>query len=133
VSEIYLATSTTLEPGSWTDKGIVLSSDASTIYNAIDPAAVQDASGKWWITFGSWFDGIYIFSVDSNGNRTCTPKKIAGRPNTALEGPYIFRRGSYYYLFISYTGSLGAPNEKYHIVACRSTKIDSGYVDAGGA
>jgi len=138
-SEIYLATSTTLLPGSWTDKGVILASGSNTTYNAIDPSAVVDASGKWWVVFGSWYDGIYIFSVDSSGKRTSTPKQIAQRPSTVLEGAAIYRKGSYYYLFMSFgnccptsAGVIGSPGEKYHIVACRSATIDGTYVDAGG-
>jgi len=141
VSEIYLATSSTMAPGSWADKGVVIASNNTTPYNAIDPAAIQDSSGKWWVVFGSWSDGIYVFSIDSNtGKPTSTPTRIAERSNKALEGPILFSKDGYFYLFMSFgnccpssTGVLPAPQEKYHIVACRSKIITGPYTDATGA
>ncbi|RUS17839.1 glycosyl hydrolase, partial [Jimgerdemannia flammicorona] len=116
-AEIYLATSTSLESGSYTDKGIVIASTESSPYNCIDPSAIQDYEGNWWINFGSWSGGIdldsrlpivlinfsiYIFRVDSNGKRISDPKKIAERPSTALEGSTIFKHANKYYLFMSF-------------------------------
>ncbi|RUO96326.1 glycosyl hydrolase [Jimgerdemannia flammicorona] len=130
-AEIYLATSTTLEPGSYKDKGIIIASTESSPYNCIDPSAVQDYEGNWWISFGSWSNGIYldsrllisfskmigsyntrlhhfktlgiyIFKVDSSGKQISTPKRIAARPSTALEGSTIFKHSNKYYLFMSF-------------------------------
>jgi len=140
LSEIYLATSTTLEPKSWDDEGVIIGSSNFTLYNAIDPAAIQDESGQWWLVFGSWNDGIYIFKVDNYyGQRISTPQKLAQRPNKALEKPLLVFNGGYYYLFMSFgnccpssTGVLLPPQEKYHIVACKSRRIEGPYVDDKG-
>lgn len=64
VSSIGYATSTTLEYGSWTDHGATgVASDTSKAYNAIDPTVVQDASGNYWMTFGSFFGPSSFLSV----------------------------------------------------------------------
>lgn len=57
-SVIGLATSTTLDPTSkayhWVDHGLVLGSDESDDWNAIDPNLAFDARGKLWLDFGSF-------------------------------------------------------------------------------
>jgi arabinan endo-1,5-alpha-L-arabinosidase len=67
-SAIGLATSTTLEPHSWTDHGALFSTydgqfaDISpfTVSNAIDPAAMIDpVTGKGWLSYGSYWTDIW--------------------------------------------------------------------------
>lgn len=138
---IYLATSSTMLPGTWKDKGKVICSKKGDEYNAIDPNIIKDISGNLWLTFGSWYGGIYIVGIDKNVKTKDTPKLIARRPDggNPLEGPNIYVHNKKYYLFMSTgnccvdsKGIVGNPHEPYHITVCRSNLITGPYLDASG-
>jgi arabinan endo-1,5-alpha-L-arabinosidase len=136
-SAIGLATSTTAEPGSWKDQGIVLTSSSSAPYNAIDPCLVVDASGNWWISFGSYWNGIYMVQIDPSTGKQLSSNTmyyhLAERLVTSkgLEASYIYQHDSYYYLFAS-IDTCCATNATYHIIVGRSTSITGPYTDKGG-
>lgn len=102
-SAIFLATSTTGASGSWTNNGLVVSTSSSSNYNAIDPNLIVDSSGGWWLSFGSFWTGIKLIPLNSStGMRSgTTMHSIAQRTSgsTAIEAPFIFKHGSYYYLW----------------------------------
>uniref|UniRef100_A0A915ED06 Endo-1,5-alpha-L-arabinanase A n=1 Tax=Ditylenchus dipsaci TaxID=166011 RepID=A0A915ED06_9BILA len=94
---IGVATSTTGLPGSFTDQGKVIVSNSSVIYNCIDPNLLVDASGKWWLQFGSFYAGIYQVELSPSTGKVksgATPKRIASRPASdspanAIEAPHL--------------------------------------------
>ncbi|EKG13208.1 Glycoside hydrolase family 43 [Macrophomina phaseolina MS6] len=68
-----------------------------------------------------------------------TAKQVAYDPvTTAEEGAYIFKYGSYYYLFYSkgqccgYDTSKPASGKEYKIMVCRSSSATGGFVDKSG-
>jgi arabinan endo-1,5-alpha-L-arabinosidase len=146
---IGLATSTT-PSGPWTDKGYVVSSwtaattapptidpwgfNASTTYNAIDPAPFVDAAGNWWLGFGSWQDGMHMVQLDpASGLRLASNTTIY---NTAYrywgeEGPYIYYWNGYYYYFGSINPCCSATST-YRIIVGRSTSPTGPFWDRGG-
>lgn len=116
--------------------------------HAIDPCVFYDTEGRLWMTYGSWFGGIYILQLDAEtglrdytvtyaGNYdsqgasvTSDPyfgKKIAGGNGVSGEGSYVQRIGDYYYLFLSYGGF--APDGGYEMRVFRSANPDGPYVD----
>ncbi|KAH7101579.1 secreted arabinase [Auriculariales sp. MPI-PUGE-AT-0066] len=134
-SAIFLATSTTGAPGSWTNQGLVISSANGSAYNAIDPSLLVD-NGKWYLSWGSFWTGIYFTSAvnPSTGKLTSTTSSnIAARPgNTAIEGNSIFKSGSYYYLFTSWDKCCSGTSSTYNIRVGRSTSVSGPYVDVNG-
>ena len=138
VSAIGLATSSTAAPGSWTDQGLVFSSRAAPPwYNAIDPGLVVSPDGTMWLSFGSWWTGIYMIQIDpSTGKQLATNTTVyhlASRLDISkgIEGAYIYRHGSYYYLFASLDNCCSA-SATYHIAVGRSTSVTGPYTDRGG-
>ncbi len=129
------ATRTTMNAGSWTDQGsaIVCSSSANN-WNAIDPNLVVDTAGVPWLVFGSWWSGIQIIQLNSQGtaktNNTVT--SIAGRGGKGIEGPFMVRRCGYYYLFTSWDVCCQGFKSTYNIRVGRSTSVDGGFVDKDG-
>ncbi|KAJ5161376.1 Glycoside hydrolase family 43 [Penicillium capsulatum] len=140
-SAIGLATSPTMESGSWTDKGATgISSSSSKAYNAID-ANLINADGTYYMNFGSFWHDIYQAPMDSGATKAAASSyNLAYQPSGshAVEGAYMYKYGSYYYLFFSsgiccgYDTSRPASGEEYKIKVCRSTSPSSGFADASG-
>ncbi|KAJ5247227.1 Glycoside hydrolase family 43 [Penicillium chermesinum] len=140
-SAIGLATSPTMEAGSWTDHGSIgVTSSSSKNYNAIDPSLVN-VDGTYYLSFGSFWDDIYQVKMNSAATKTAgSSYNIAYDPSSghAEEGSFIYKHGSYYYLFYSagaccgYDTSKPAAGDEYHIKVCRSTSGTGGFVDADG-
>ncbi|MBA8823750.1 arabinan endo-1,5-alpha-L-arabinosidase [Saccharopolyspora lacisalsi] len=138
-SAIGLATSATGRPGSWTDRGIVHSSDSGDDHNAIDPALLVDRQGRWWLSFGSFWSGIRMIRLDpATGKRSpqdSTLHHLASRPNDAshaVEAPYIVEHGGYYYLFVSFGRCCQGTDSTYRVVVGRSSSPTGPYVDRSG-
>jgi arabinan endo-1,5-alpha-L-arabinosidase len=136
-SAIFLATSPTGASGSWTHRGLVISSSNSNNYNAIDPNLIIDPQGQWWLSFGSFWTGIKLIRLDNaTGLRSTTDtavRSLAARPgSTAIEAPFIFRHGSFYYLFVAFDLCCRGANSTYRIMVGRSTSITGPYTDQNG-
>ncbi|GID93035.1 arabinan endo-1,5-alpha-L-arabinosidase [Amorphoplanes digitatis] len=133
-SAIFLATSTTGASGSWTNQGLVIETNTSDNYNAIDPNLVVDAQGRWFLSFGSFWSGIKLIALNpSTGKRSdSTVRAIAGRNGGAIEAPYIFRHGSYYYLWVSFDYCCRGASSTYRVMVGRSTSVTGPYVDRNG-
>ena len=130
-SVIGMAASDSLT-GPWTDRGIVIRSDANAVSkpNAIDPCLFTDPSGKQYMTWGSFFGGIWLTALDENGFAEGEPVRIAGFRGCRAEGSYLIwlPETEYYYLFLSY----GSLSEDYNIRVGRSRTVDGPYLDANG-
>src|SRR5579875_236371 len=68
VSAIGLATNTTLNSSDpdyqWVDQGMILQSTSTDNFNAIDPNILVDTDGSVWLTYGSFWSGIYQQQID---------------------------------------------------------------------
>jgi len=133
-SGIFLATSSSGNSGTWTNRGQVIGTTSSSGYNAIDPDLVVDAQGQWWLSFGSFWSGIKLIRIDSStglrsGNEMYS---IAGRGGGAIEAPDIFRAGDYYYLYVSFDMCCRGASSTYRIMVGRSRSITGPYLDRNG-
>lgn len=116
--------------------------------NCIDPAVFYDKNGQLWMSYGSYFGGIFLMALcedsglpdyeymkNTEGFDSYFGKKIimtTGANELSGEGPYITydSESEYYYLYISYSGlnSLGG----YNIREYRSKTVDGPYLDSMG-
>lgn len=133
-SAIFLATSTSGNSGTWTNHGLVVESRTSDNFNAIDPDLVVDDQGRWWLSFGSFWSGIKMVALDpATGKRSDNViRSIAGRGGGAIEAPNIVKRGSYYYLFVSFDRCCQGAASTYRVMAGRSTSVTGPYTDRNG-
>lgn len=105
VSQIGIATSSTMMPGTWTDLGATgIKSVAGSAYNAIDGNLVTVGS-SYYLNFGSFWGGIYQAQLSADAKKVATGatniefNSVGTRPS---EGSYMFYYSGYYYLLWSY-------------------------------
>ncbi|KAJ5660000.1 hypothetical protein N7507_006451 [Penicillium longicatenatum] len=138
-SQVGVATSTTMEPGSWTDHGVI-GLPASGDYNRIDPNWIT-INGKQYMQFGSYWKDLFQVEMES-------PLKVGGAAphqlafNASLnhreEASFMFQHEDYYYLLFSggvagsYTDTSPPQGEEYRIHMCRSKSGLGDFVDMAG-
>jgi arabinan endo-1,5-alpha-L-arabinosidase len=129
----------------WIDLGsIVQSIPGRDNWNAIDPNLVIDDTGTPWLDFGSFWGGIKLVKLKDDLSAIATEPQewytIARRlrdPYTddrnagdaQIEAPFIFKKGSFYYLFVSWDKCCSGINSTYKIAVGRSQKISGPYLD----
>ena len=160
-SAIGVATNSTLDPSDsinykWVDHGRVIQSyPGKTNWNAIDPNIIEDKNGTPYMSFGSFWDGLKL--VKLNPDRISLAQSpedlptIASRKKTssavnppavdnnakdaggnAIEAPFIFKKGKYYYLFASIDYCCKGVNSTYKMIVGRSKKATGPFVDKEG-
>ncbi len=148
---IGLATNKTLDTASpqyqWVDRGkVVQSVPGRDLWNAIDPNLVVDDTGIGWLAFGSFWEGMKLVKLNKDFTAVQQPETwhtIARRPrsfetpdssagNAAIEAPFIFRKGKYYYLFVSWDYCCRGERSNYKVVVGRSEKVTGPYFDKAG-
>lgn len=144
VSAIGLATSPTLDSTDpaykWTDQGPVLTSSLGADYNAIDPSILADTDGSVWITYGSYWDGIFQQQIDPStgqvisGTRYHLAQRAASVAADPIEGASLVHHGSYYYLFVSWDACCNSnpATDNYKIVVGRGTTAHGPFLDQNG-
>ncbi|MCP2323998.1 arabinan endo-1,5-alpha-L-arabinosidase [Hamadaea flava] len=137
-SAIFLATSPTGLQGSWTNQGLIIESSTAVNYNAIDPNLVVDDAGQWWLTFGSFWSGIKMIRLDAaTGKRSTSDtavRALATRTTAsgAVEAPFIFKHGGYYYLWVSFDLCCQGAASTYRVMVGRSTSVTGPFTDRAG-
>lgn len=118
--------------------------------NAIDPCTFFDEEGNMWMTYGSWFGGLYMIRLDKNtglrdytytytttdGTATGATSdeyqglKLAGGNHCSGEASYIEYINGRYYLFVTYGGLTAAGG--YNMRVFSSTDVKGPYKDLYG-
>lgn len=159
-SEIGVATSSSLEPGSWNDHGAI-GLPQSPSYNLIDPflfaddggeADAEDGNGEndapLYFTFGSHWTGIQQLEVSSpekviawDGDVNGINNIVRNASTTApavVEGASMHKHEGWYYIFFSvgqccrHAWELVPAGDEYRIVVCRSETPTGPFVDREG-
>ena len=138
VSAIGLATNPSLDPTDpayhWTDQGPVIQSGNGSLYNTIDPSVTLDAAGNPWMSFGSYWNGIYVVGLDPTTGLRVAPNSPTYRVawKDAIEASCVLQRGIYYYLFVDWGSCCSGVNSTYNLRVGRSTSITGPYLDRNG-
>ena len=149
-SMIGLVTNATLDSTSpnykWVDQGIVLTSQTTDNFNAIDPNILidTDANGNTthiWMQYGSFWGGIFQREIDpSTGMLSTTNTNVVnlatrpGVPNDPVEGSSMVKKNGYYYLFVSFDYCCESiPSQSnYKIAVGRSSSANGPFADESG-
>ena len=100
------------------------------VKNSIDPNYIE-VDGAKYLIWGSFY-GIYGIELNSNG---LTVKDINAKfllAGTYFEAPYIYKRGSYYYLFGSIGSCCEGDSSTYQTVVGRATSFKGPYYSSDG-
>ncbi|KAJ1322833.1 arabinan endo-1,5-alpha-L-arabinosidase [Microdochium nivale] len=147
-SAIGYATSPSMDPGTWTDRGALITSNDGTPYNAIDPNLYHSADAReLHIQWGSYWQGIYTQPVSISGAQVSlrpgtSPKNIAFLPegNGAQEAAFVYQKDGAYWLFLSRgrAGEYGdnpaqfPVDQAYRVVVCRGSTPTGPFVGKAG-
>lgn len=150
-SAIGVATNATLDPEdpdfNWMDHGIVIQSHPNRdLWNAIDPNIIIDEDQVPWMSFGSFWNGLKMVKLKKNMLEIAEPQEwhtIARRERSfdfqdskagdaALEAPFIFKKDSKYYLFLSWDLCCRGEKSTYKVVVGRSDNATGPYIDKDG-
>ena len=160
-SAIGLLSSRSLGSNMWKDEGCIITSherkrgaDGQMMgdnWNAIDPNFVIDDNDTPWLVWGSFWDGIQLARLDSTIHiakgvkprtiaRRYDPNYKASEPNptskyagtNAIEAPFIFKHGGYYYLFVSWDYCCRGAKSNYRVAVGRSKSVEGPYLDRTG-
>ena len=148
---IGLATNKTLDPLSknfkWIDHGKVIQSiPGRDLWNAIDPNLITDNNNTSWMVFGSFWNGIKMVKLDSTLKAVAQPEEwytVASRKrdfilpdsvagDAAIEAPFIYHHGKYFYLFVSFDYCCRGEKSTYKMMVGRSEKVTGPYADRDG-
>lgn len=146
----------------WEDEGcIVTSQERRDNWNAIDPNFVIDDKDNPWLVWGSFWDGIQLVRLDTTMHiaRGWKPRTIARRYNlsnedskaslpinpnppknptsdyagpNAIEAPFIYKHGGWYYLFVSWDYCCQGSKSNYRVAVGRSKSVEGPYLDRKG-
>jgi arabinan endo-1,5-alpha-L-arabinosidase len=96
-----------------------------------------------WLTFGSFWNGLKLVKLNNDLVSVAKPeewynlasrRKDAAQPdtaagNSAIEAPFLFKKGKYYYLFVSIDFCCRGLKSNYKVMVGRSEKVTGPYVD----
>ena len=128
--------------GPFTDRRIILKSEDDHQHEVIDPEVVRDETGRIWLFFGHGDIRRVELTADGLARKPGAGiEHVAGvewsvrgekkwwGPECTTEGPYLYRRGGKWYLFVSQGGW---NDETYQVAVGRADSIDGRFFDKLG-
>ncbi|KAM5544237.1 hypothetical protein V8D89_001897 [Ganoderma adspersum] len=133
-----VATSLSMEPGTWTDHGAVITSTSGAVYNAIDPNLFVE-NGQLKLGFGSCWDCIFQVPLNNITSPAEAPPGVhlAGYNGRRAEGSFTYKSTSspYYFEFFSdgitpFNGATTRPaaGTEYNVLVGRGTSPSGPFV-----
>ncbi|MXP27075.1 family 43 glycosylhydrolase [Altererythrobacter indicus] len=120
----------------WVDRGLVFRSGPGDDFNAIDPNVLVDEAGRHWLSFGSFWSGIKLIELNPETGLPLADAPlhaIARRAEPgAIEAPFLYAHGGYYYLFASFDRCCMGVKSTYHVMVGRSRAVTGPYLDKEG-
>src|SRR5215211_151664 len=124
--------------GPWTDSGDPVvdprpgaSGNPDDFKWTFDPAQFTDLDGTRYLYYGSYYGGIFVTELSSDGTEAVgEPTQVA--IDNRYEGAYVVRHGRWYYLFASEANCCAGPTTGYTVFAGRSTSPRGPFVDRDG-
>lgn len=123
--------------GPWTDSGGPVvgpredPEEPGSYMWTFDPDLLTARDGSLYLYYGSYYGGIYVIELSSDGLRTVgKPTQVA--INDRYEGAYVIDRGGYYYLFASNGDCCAGPTTGYSVFVGRSRGPRGPFVDRNG-
>ena len=131
-SGIGLATSTTLDPKSWVEHGLVVQTTDAGDVNAIDPCVFEDVAGALWLSYGSFFAGVRLIKLDPDTGMPARDDPTVYKIASSGEASYVAYHLGYYYLFTNWESCCQGSRSKYYIRMGRSRVVMGPYLDKSG-
>ncbi|WP_132055529.1 arabinan endo-1,5-alpha-L-arabinosidase [Pseudocnuella soli] len=159
-SAIGVATNQTLDSASadfkWVDHGRVIQSyPGKTNWNAIDPNIITDKRGNAYMHFGSFWDGLKVVKLTADRLHTAedvatiptvasrkskssadNPPAVDNNPKdaggNAIEAPFVFKKGDWFYYFASIDYCCKGENSTYKMIVGRSKTAVGPFLDREG-
>jgi arabinan endo-1,5-alpha-L-arabinosidase len=146
-------------PGSFEQKGLVISSKAGSPYNAIDPFWVKDGwvrsftllvrspklilcvspSSRQYLSFGSFWTGLWQIELNPKTGKVldgAEPVHLSQRDISvegAVEAPSVFKKGNAWFLVESWDKCCSGTKSTYNTCVVRSTSgVNGPYYDKDG-
>ena len=120
----------------WKDAGLVIASNGSVDFNAIDPCPLYlpGKTPSFYLTFGSYWSGIKGVQLNPITLKPIgQPTALSGSPSGVdMEASFIWYQGGYYYLFFTRGQCCQGVNSTYYILFGRSKSPLGPYVDKAG-
>jgi arabinan endo-1,5-alpha-L-arabinosidase len=132
VSAIGLASAESADASEWRDDGLVVASQASDNFNAIDPDVLTAADGRVWFSYGSFWDGIRLSELDPKTLKPIGETRFIARRKDGIEAPTLIQRGDWYYQFVSHDFCCRGVESTYNIRVGRAKSVWGPYLDKDG-
>ncbi len=127
----------TLDPQSpdykWEEGGVVALSDGIEDANAIDPGIFLDAaSGKLWLTYGSYFGYIRLVELDPKTGKRLNPNDHPLDLAINCEASDVMFHDGWYYLLATHGSCCRGADSGYNIRVGRARAVTGPFLDADG-